>query len=131
MRRIELPPKQCPFCSVLFYRRKNEQAFDFRRRKFCCIDHYFKWNQGANHYNFKNGQRTRPDGYLRFSNDKYVHRAVLEKHLGRSLGQNEIVHHIDGNPSNNDISNLEITTNSEHRKKHVVIQPRGKDGRFI
>lgn len=34
------------------------------------------------------------------------HRFIVEKHLGRKLTSDEIVHHIDGNPQNNIISNL-------------------------
>ena len=44
-----------------------------------------------------------------------VHRLVVEEHLGRYLLPTEVVHHIDGNPANNDISNLEVfSTNGEH-----------------
>ena len=44
-----------------------------------------------------------------------VHRLVMEKHLGRYLTKDEVVHHLDGNPANNDISNLELfSNNAEH-----------------
>lgn len=46
------------------------------------------------------------------------HRLVMEKFLNRKLNFNEIVHHIDGNKSNNEISNLQILTRSEHSKLH-------------
>ena len=46
------------------------------------------------------------------------HRLVMMKHLGRELKENEIVHHIDHNKCNNDISNLQIMTPSEHAKLH-------------
>ena len=36
------------------------------------------------------------------------HRYVMEQHLGRFLEPHEIVHHIDGNPLNNDIANLQL-----------------------
>lgn len=45
------------------------------------------------------------------------YRQIMEKHLGRKLLSNEIVHHIDGNQENNAISNLEITTRTVHTKK--------------
>lgn len=48
-----------------------------------------------------------------------VHRFVMEKHLGRKLGSKEIVHHIDRNPENNDISNLALMSLSKHSKQHM------------
>lgn len=44
----------------------------------------------------------------------------MELHLGRYLATGEIVHHKDSNKQNNDISNLELLTNSQHSKKHAV-----------
>ena len=44
-----------------------------------------------------------------------VHRLVMEEHLGRYLTPQEVVHHIDGNPANNNIENLELfSNNAEH-----------------
>jgi len=42
----------------------------------------------------------------------------------------EHVHHIDGDPTNNKIENLEIVSNSEHRKGHAAKQLRDKGGKF-
>jgi endogenous inhibitor of DNA gyrase (YacG/DUF329 family) len=39
---------------------------------------------------------------------------LMEVHLGRYLEENETIHHIDGNPLNNDISNLKILDRKEH-----------------
>jgi hypothetical protein len=39
-------------------------------------------------------------------NRKLLHRLVIEAGLGRELQGREVVHHIDGNPSNNSIENL-------------------------
>jgi len=46
------------------------------------------------------------------------HRLVMEKHLGRYLTKDEHVHHKDKNKKNNDISNLQLVSNSEHMKLH-------------
>ena len=48
-----------------------------------------------------------------------MHRIVMENHLGRLLSDKEIVHHIDHNRKNNDISNLEVMGYKEHVKMHA------------
>jgi len=88
------------------------------------------WNTGTNNANYKDGMKRRPDGYVRYSDDRYVHRVVMEEKLGRPLEAGEIVHHIDEDPTNNDPENLEVHTNSGHRKMHVVEQGRDAQGRF-
>ena len=45
-------------------------------------------------------------------------RYLMEQHLGRLLLPEEDVHHIDENPLNNDISNLEVVMHGEHQKRH-------------
>lgn len=43
----------------------------------------------------------------------------METHLGRPLTDKEVVHHIDGNPSNNTIENLMLfPDNGTHRRYH-------------
>ena len=39
---------------------------------------------------------------------------------GRKLQSNEVVHHIDGNKLNNDISNLKVLSISEHNRIHAT-----------
>ncbi len=46
------------------------------------------------------------------------HRLVAESIIDRHLTSDEIVHHIDGNRSNNDPTNLEVLTRSEHVTRH-------------
>ena len=82
---------------------------------------------GKRPHNFK-GRRDRADGYQRIivpssypnpceltaSGRRYAleHRVVMEQHIGRYLLPTEVVHHIDGNPRNNTISNLELFANN-------------------
>lgn len=49
---------------------------------------------------------------------RHEHRVVAERMLGRPLQRGEIVHHIDGDRRNNDPSNLQVMTQSEHLKLH-------------
>ena len=53
-----------------------------------------------------------------------------EKKIGRLLRSNEVVHHINGNPSDDRISNLKIVTFSDHSKIHNEMRKRDSYGRF-
>lgn len=87
--------------------------------------------RGEQCINWKGGRKVRKDGYTLvvapddhpYPSDtshksiRYIleHRLVMEQHLGRYLEPTEVVHHIDGNPRNNDISNLRLySSHSEH-----------------
>jgi hypothetical protein len=48
----------------------------------------------------------------------YVHRYNAAKKLGRSLRNNEIVHHINGNKKDNRLSNLRVEPLKKHVSKH-------------
>jgi hypothetical protein len=48
------------------------------------------------------------------------HRHVVEQREGRKLGSDEIIHHVDGDPLNNQSDNLVILTRSEHMRLHMA-----------
>ena len=58
------------------------------------------------------------DNYVKL-NQRHMHRVVMEKALGRKLDYSEVVHHIDGDKWNNDISNLQVLSRSEHIRIHL------------
>jgi len=56
---------------------------------------------------------------------------VMEAYIGRHLQPDEVVHHIDGIPSNNSISNLQLMTIGEHVTLHNNLKERDYHGRFV
>jgi hypothetical protein len=49
----------------------------------------------------------------------YLHRAILEKKLGRYLEPDEQADHIDGDKDNNAPSNIQLKKLGPHQKEHV------------
>lgn len=49
---------------------------------------------------------------------RWVHRVIMEQHIGRSLNTTEIVHHRNHNPADNSIDNLELLSREAHTSRH-------------
>lgn len=60
------------------------------------------------------------NGYYREYSGKYLHRAVWEYFNGK-IPEGYVIHHIDGDKSNNDLTNLQLMTISDHTKSHMEI----------
>ena len=103
-----------------------------RTHNFCCrkCKHTYdsKNLNGKNNPSWKGGRIKVIGGYIRVSAPKhpncdsmgYVleHRLLIEKKIGRYLTSKEIIHHINGNTSDNKIENLQIVTRAEHNRIH-------------
>lgn len=48
----------------------------------------------------------------------YEHRVVAEQKIGRRLRRGDVVHHINGDKTDNRPGNLEVLNKSEHRLRH-------------
>lgn len=68
------------------------------------------------------GTRISTNGYHEFttgSNEgRSVHIVLMEEKIGRRLAPNEVVHHIDHDKLNNEISNLQLMTRAAHTSLH-------------
>lgn len=118
----------CEVCGKEFIRHVCHK----RKHTFCSPNCYYTWmktlkREQCNHWK---GGFIDQDGYIfeKQSDGSYrgVHRIAMETALGRSLNENEIIHHIDGDKTNNDISNLTIMTRAEHCMVHRPVEKRTK-----
>lgn len=84
------------------------------------------------------GFSIKPSGYCEVTvgvnKGRRVHDVIMEAIMGRTLEPEEIVHHIDGNTTNNDPRNLKIMNQGDHlrhhRKQDMHLRMRDKIGRF-
>ena len=68
------------------------------------------------------GVSHKANGYIVFTQgenkDRGEHVVIIERRIGRRLKPDEVVHHIDGNRSNNSEDNLALMTRSGHTRLH-------------
>ena len=88
---------------------------------------------GVTHCRWKSGRIKSQEGYIRiriFPDNPFYemaqrcgyvteHRLVMAQHLGRCLGNEEFVHHLNSIRDDNRIENLQLTTNRSHISNHI------------
>lgn len=79
---------------------------------------------------WKGGKNISPDGYVRLRTHDtpdgksgliFEHVVVAERALGKPLPKGAVIHHVDGNPANNDPRNLVVCDNQAY---HVLLHMR-------
>jgi len=99
---------------IMFGMTRQSVYIGFKSRKYKCR------TKKVLPYLFFNGQKysLHITGYYRLTSDsrRMMHRDVWEFFKGEIPPDHDI-HHIDNNPANNNISNLELYTKAEHSSK--------------
>lgn len=105
----------CKHCGNELRQRVGECPSWFRRRIYC--------NQTCARAPRPISEKTRYRATKREGKRLMLHRALMEEALGRRLGRDEIVHHIDGNRLNNALENLVVMSAKEHAMHHNQKHP--------
>jgi uncharacterized small protein (DUF1192 family) len=89
--------------------------------------------RGAEHPNWRGGRRVLPSGYVYIyvpdhpnatkAGCMMEHRLIAEQQIGRFLESSEVVHHLDGDKTNNDPSNLKVLQRGAHLSRHFDALP--------
>lgn len=98
----------CMLCNKAFYGFRKDQLF-------CSRSCYLKANRLTSMNASNNYEPAGGGGYC------FKHRKLAEQKLNRALTYNEIVHHLDGNATNNEYSNLIVLSRSDHTKLHAFL----------
>lgn len=111
----------CEHCGKVFLTHPNRLLHG--RGRFCSRSCGTASKQGADASHWKGGRTMTPTGYVKVrvakGKDVFEHRLVMEQVIGRPLLPEEVVHHCDGNPANNDPGNLLLFANNvEHMRFH-------------
>ena len=127
--------KQAAEISVKTRKPRAHRAFTEAHRQ-SIIEHRKKWSdENALGVSYK------ANGYVEYTigdtAGKSVHVVLIEDRIGRKILPDEVVHHIDGDRSNNDLDNLALMTRTAHSRLHRFedelagkVSARDENGRF-
>lgn len=119
-----------------FFKRTEASIFHKARRlglkkdKDATFIHKSESRLGAKSSSWKGGRKINKKGHVLVL-DKYnpqaerngyilEHRKVMSEHIGRPLNDGEVVHHINGDKTDNRIENLQLMERGEHTRLHHI-----------
>jgi hypothetical protein len=99
------------------YNKKNPNKHDHLLGTKITDSHGYTQLYVSNNYKYKTKETSSVyGGRIR----EHIH--VMQEHIDRPLKKGEVVHHIDGDKSNNNISNLDLCTVQGHNNCHAKIE---------
>ena len=104
--------KVCEVCGVEF------KGYGVR---FCSKRCYGTTRRGANNPRFNGGMSESQGRTIVVARDgswEFYYRVLMAAHLGRDLRSDEIVHHINGDHTDDRLENLEVVTRADHIELH-------------
>lgn len=112
--RIEL---RCETCGAQFTEKASKHRF--QRRRYCsipCANKAPRYRRPAKPLRLGTGGRM----YItcRDGSEVAYYRALVEAEIGRHLRTDEVVHHLNGDPTDDRIENLALTTPADHIEMH-------------
>lgn len=132
--------KICKICKKEYTKGKIG-VVQFNKSKYCSLKCRSKVLSGPDNPHWRGGVHHRSDGYILIRIDTFhkghkgkkydlQHRIIMSQHLGRELLRTEVVHHLNGDPHDNRVDNLEIITQAEHAKKHDAERKKNSKGQY-
>lgn len=94
---------------------------------------------GKTFVRYPDAKEKRHNSYYRYNKSSdgkkttiYLHVAVWENYHKKKVPKDHVIHHVDHNPLNNDISNLQLMGRAEHTTLHMLDKDRlGKPKNYI